>query len=321
MHPYAFIDQKRWLRRVLSRWRMRRRDDRPLPARGDLRLLTVVRNEMLRLPYFYAYYRALGIKRFLVVDNASDDGTLDYLLAQPDTHVWSTRETYTRQEAWVDALIRCYGRDQWTVIVDVDELLVLPPGPASLVDRLSRWQKLGVTAVRAVLVDMYPEGALKDAAYVRGEPFLPAAPLFESDSIHRIPFAYRKCRTSFPYRHAGGVRERVFGLTDVCLTKFPIVRFGRGFFVRQGTHAVEGAVVADEQVALLHFKYLSDFGPRVQVEAVRGEHWNGAVQYQAYAKKVGDDPNLRFRGPHSVRYEGAGQLVRMGLIQDAGPAG
>jgi hypothetical protein len=121
MDQYFLIEQKRWVRRVLSNWRRSRLDHRFIPSgRGEIRLFTVVRNEMLRLPYFLSYYRQLGVTRFFVVDNHSDDGTLDYLLAQSDVHVWSTRETYTRQEAWVDGLIRRFGRADWSVVIDVE---------------------------------------------------------------------------------------------------------------------------------------------------------------------------------------------------------
>ena len=61
-------------------------DDRTVPQRpGEVRACMVVRNESLRLPSTLAHYRQLGVDRFLVIDNGSDDGTLEFLRGQPDT--------------------------------------------------------------------------------------------------------------------------------------------------------------------------------------------------------------------------------------------
>ncbi|MEM9776934.1 MAG: glycosyltransferase family 2 protein, partial [Chloroflexota bacterium] len=49
-------------------------------AQRDIICCLVVRNEGLRIPYFLTYYRQLGIKHFFVVDNGSDDGSVEYLL-------------------------------------------------------------------------------------------------------------------------------------------------------------------------------------------------------------------------------------------------
>ncbi|MCO6400920.1 MAG: glycosyltransferase family 2 protein [Verrucomicrobia bacterium] len=316
MDEYFLIDQKRWLKQAISWRRMRRLDRHPIPsAEGELRLYTAIRNEMLRLPYFLEYYRGLGVRRFFVVDNDSDDGTTAFLLKQPDVHVWLTRENYDRQEAWIDALLRRYGRDRWCVLVDVDELLVWPgQGSLPLGSLLDGFDREGADAMHALLLDMYPERALKDAAYAAGEPFLSAASWFDPATHRAVAFPYRNCVTDFPRRYIGGVRERVFGLEGICLSKFPLVRFRRGLFVRRGTHAVEGAHFAKARGCLLHFKYLSDFGPRVQYEAERGAHWNGAVQYKAYAQKVDQDSELSFRTADSAQYRDAAQLTELGIM-------
>ncbi len=50
----------------------------------DLLVFVTQRNERPRLPHFLDYYRSLGVGHFLIVDNDSDDGSRDYLAAQPD---------------------------------------------------------------------------------------------------------------------------------------------------------------------------------------------------------------------------------------------
>ena len=71
---------------------LERLDSRPIPApAGEIRLFTRLRNEAVRLPWLFDFYRRQGVDRFFVVDNGSDDGSRDWLLAQPDTHCSSPR--------------------------------------------------------------------------------------------------------------------------------------------------------------------------------------------------------------------------------------
>ena len=72
-----------------------------LPAQPIL-LLSTMRNERIRLPYFLAYYRRLGIDHFLIVDNGSDDGTREYLADQPDVSVWSATAGYKQSRFGMD---------------------------------------------------------------------------------------------------------------------------------------------------------------------------------------------------------------------------
>ena len=50
----------------------------------DILLISTLRNERVRLPYFLRYYRNLGVGHFLFVDNDSDDGTRELLAKQED---------------------------------------------------------------------------------------------------------------------------------------------------------------------------------------------------------------------------------------------
>ena len=77
-------------RYLLARaWRRRRQltpvADRTasLPARPIL-LFSTMRNERIRVPYFLAYYRRLGVNHFLIVDNGSTDGSREFLAEQRD---------------------------------------------------------------------------------------------------------------------------------------------------------------------------------------------------------------------------------------------
>jgi hypothetical protein len=86
------LERKKWRIRAMRRaFDLDRVADRTASIRrGDVLLFSTVRNEAVRLPYFLNYYRGLGVGHFLIVENASDDGTRAYLAQQPDVSLWTT---------------------------------------------------------------------------------------------------------------------------------------------------------------------------------------------------------------------------------------
>jgi hypothetical protein len=86
-----------------------------------------VRDEMLRLPTTLDHYRKIGVGRFLVVDNGSADGTKEFLLDQPDCHVFVTHNSYSEAGygiEWQHCLLDEYGTNHWCLVVDADEWFV-----------------------------------------------------------------------------------------------------------------------------------------------------------------------------------------------------
>jgi hypothetical protein len=73
-------------------------DSKRIPNnRNEIRAFVGVRNELARLPNFLEYHRQLGVDRFFVMDNESDDGTRDYVLSQPDCHCFHTEGSHFAQ--------------------------------------------------------------------------------------------------------------------------------------------------------------------------------------------------------------------------------
>jgi len=88
-----------------------------------------VRDEMLRLRQKLAHHRSIGVRRFLVVDNGSTDGSREFLLAQPDCHVFLRRNSCADSRyglEWQQTLLDEYGTNHWCLIVDADEWFIYP---------------------------------------------------------------------------------------------------------------------------------------------------------------------------------------------------
>jgi hypothetical protein len=83
-----------------------------------------------------------------------------------------------------------------------------------------------------------------------------------------------------------------------------------------GPHATTPIRLSEITGVLLHFKFLEDFFARVNIEAIRKEHWDGASEYARYLAKLKANPSLSFHYPGSVEYEGSEQLIRLGLLRE-----
>src|SRR5215475_13469447 len=107
---------------------IKRLDSRLIPDdKEEIRAFLVIRNEALRLPSTLRHHRSLGVHRFFILDNGSTDGTLEYVLKQPDVHVFSTSERYSQSHygvVWTNALLDSFGVGHWTLTIDADEQLI-----------------------------------------------------------------------------------------------------------------------------------------------------------------------------------------------------
>lgn len=142
-------------------------------AASDILVFTTLRNEQIRLPYFLRYYRELGVRHFLMVDNGSDDGSTEYLLAQPDVSLWRTEASYKSSRYgidWINWLLRKYGTGHWTLTVDPDEFFVYPFCDTRPIDALTDWlDTYDIRAFPAMMLDMYPKGPIDAVPYRAGD--------------------------------------------------------------------------------------------------------------------------------------------------------
>ena len=127
----------RWARiSSTTRASMARRPDRPAgpasaaAAAGRDPRVPAGAQRADRLPWLLGYYRGMGVDRFLVLDNDSDDGTRDWLLAQgPDVHLFHTPASFAASGAgmrWINRLLDEHGSGAWCLTIDADEVLVYP---------------------------------------------------------------------------------------------------------------------------------------------------------------------------------------------------
>ncbi len=298
---------------------IRRLDAHPLPdPAGEIRAFLLVRNERLRLPWLLAYYRDLGVDRFLVLDNDSDDGTTDWLLAQgPDVHLFHTTASFAASGAgmrWTNRLLDEHGTGAWCLTVDADEVLVYPRCETARLPVLTAYlDSCAAEAMAAPMLDLYAERPLAETAYAAGQSLIEAFPWFDATGY------VRRDSNDFPFfRLQGGSRARVFHehpAAGPVLQKVPLIRWRPDIKYTSSKHTAFPCRLAALSGALLHFKYLPAFADQVGAEVARAQHFLGGKEYRAYQRRLAPGRDLSLMAPISRRYRDSGQLVELGLMQ------
>lgn len=284
------------------------------PRPADIICLVCTRNEMLRLPDFFRHYRELGVARFAVLDNGSDDGTLEYLSDQPDADVFSVSGSFAEARGgmyWFERLAGRYGYGRWYLIVDADELLVYGGmhrrNLHDLAKYLISWDS---KALFAPMIDMYSDKPLSDYSYARGDRLIDACRFFDGSSYKVDWHEHQIIGLS------GGPRVRLLsnetGAFGNYINKYPFFLWDRSvrrrnihyFYAHRHRPAPSGA--------LLHFKFLPDFGERIDRALKEGQYWNHSTQYKIYASNLAALSHLYY--PGSVEYVSPDSLVNQGLM-------
>ncbi|WP_460273009.1 glycosyltransferase family 2 protein [Celeribacter sp. ULVN23_4] len=290
----------------------------------DVILVSTLRNERIRLPYFLKYYRDMGVSHFLFVDNDSDDGSREFLVGQEDVSIWHTIASYRESlfgVHWMNWLARKYCHGHWTLTVDVDEFLVFPFCDTRPIPALTDWlDNSGIRSFSAMLIDMYPKGPIDAQPYRDGQNPFEIAEWFDSGNymISTNPDYYNLWIQ-------GGPRARLFFHDDPenapSLNKIPLVKWERHYAYMHSTHMLlprglnfvyetKGGEKASG--ALLHAKFLNTFVEKTEEELHRRQHYAGSREYLAYHSRIHDDPELWCNW--SEKYINWRQLEILGLM-------
>lgn len=325
----------RWKRRrLLFRALRKRKQIRPVRDRtrairpDDILAFSTVRNEATRLPYFLEHYRGLGVSHFLIVDNASTDGTADLLAEQRDVSVWQTAHSYKLSRFgmdWLTWLQIRFGHGHWCLTVDADELLIYPHQDRrdlrALADALAAMDR---RSFGAVMLEPYPTGRLSEVDYTAGQPPQSVLTHFDPDGFTA---KYQPDLENLLIR--GGVRGRVFFAAEPdrapTLSKTPFVKWNRRYVYVSSTHSllprhlnrVRGLRRGDAPTGvLLHTKFLPEIVRKSAEEKARREHFENSAIYEDYYDALTADPVLFHDG--SVAYRDWRQLERLGLMTRGG---
>lgn len=305
-----------------AHYRLERRDRRTLEiAPDEILCCLVARNERVRLPYFFRYYRELGVDRFLVIDNDSTDGSVEWLLDQPDVHLWHSDLSFKRANfgsSWFELLLRRFGVGHWCLTLDADEFFYFEGAPGrSLKQLCADLDRRSKRAATGILLDLYSDRPIRDTVYVAGDDPLAVCPFFDRVAFHR------RYQSGGQYHNQdvffGGVRQRVFPVPhDYLLSKCVLLQYRPDVVLTSGQHLTNIAAphIAHEEVCVLHFKFFASFLSYAREEAKREVHASGAEQYKGYHRALEQNQDLvLYDAEHSVRFDGTAQLRELGILR------
>lgn len=318
---------------------------------GLTSLFSIFRDEMYFCPAFFDHYRGIGVEQFVIIDDASTDGTREFLLAQPDCVTLAADMRYGDALAYRDpngriselrfgvyakiAVPHMFVEDAYVLYLDADEFLILPPGVARVAEVIERLASEGADGLVASVVEFFPRSitdlddefrpASFDDLLGRFGHFQPA-PLVAIDAGGRAqPCAESKSTRLFmahgikdPPR---GWRRRIGHLFDPRYRhsprhKTPIMRRSADSFLT-GTHGGNRPAPRHLMLTAAHFVFTSQFRQKID----RARRWRSYVRnsdkYDHYDRlmQAMSRSTGSFLDRDSTRYTGPEQLIAAGLMR------
>ncbi|MEM6462283.1 MAG: glycosyltransferase family 2 protein [Pseudomonadota bacterium] len=188
---------------------------------GRVACLVLLHNERNILPDFLRFYRDFGDIDFLIVDDRSDDGTAEYLSAQPDVTVFrpNNGSTYAKHKRdWRGEILDHYAHGNWVIVPDADERLIWQRFETRSFQRLrADLEAEGADALYCSMLDMYRDGPLSDQVYRGSDPLEVAFPLYDDPLKDPLSYRFLAAPSRFLRRWPtptmimyGGMRDRMF---------------------------------------------------------------------------------------------------------------
>jgi hypothetical protein len=318
-------------------------------------LFSTMKNEMGFLPVWLEHHRTIGFRQFLIWDDASDDGSLDYLIAQPDVVVLQSDLSFGSLVRYRDpegaereeragtyfkiALPHLFFDGAYVGYVDADEFLLLPPGVSSICDVVARLQAEGAPSAVASVVEFFPASAegLRGALPESFAGLIAAYPWFQAERLVNLRsgeqpelLGYSKTRRLFKafavephFVRKGWHRiwmptraKKAQAFQTSPKHKTPLVRRDAGSRLT-GSHYANLPPSSEVLLTVAHFVFTAQFADKIARATEWGAHANAAAKYRYYAELLDRMQGVEdgFLDSNSVRYEGPEQLMACGLMR------
>lgn len=281
-------------------------------------VVVVEKNERARMELFFAHYRRLGIRQFIVLDNGSTDDTLEYLTVQEGVRVYQTTENFQtqRKEAWLERILAMTGFGRWYIVVDSDELLDYVGSERMSAETMIRiMEHRGYGRLWGIMLDMYARESLfsvECSAMEIPERFC----YFDRDSY----FLSRKKmnRSTMTMDEIfGGARCRMFGLVAP-QSKQAVFRFDRDKLYRN-CHYLYPLVQWGEIpccFVLRHYKFLPQDKKEYAARIQNNSFYNNSIEYKNIMNQVERSQDCSMYADCSVRYENSDSLRCLPYLEE-----
>jgi Glycosyl transferase family 2 len=298
--------------------------------KNELVVLCLVRDGEPWARSFIEHYFSLGAKHIVLLDNDSTDDTVSVASEYDDVTVLRTKlpfgvgvEDTEGQNLMRRYLIERFGRNRWSLCVDIDELFDYPYSDVIGLGSLLRYlNSKSYTAVTAQMLDMFPEKLSVNSTQEKGNEWKDEYRFYVISEDERISKKDKDASRNniiesdeVAVRVRGGVHDNVFGFKPL-LTKYPLL-FSDGTLEHMTVHAVRNARVADLTCVLFHYKFyafaLHDYWYRaIEYKRGRGPFMNR--RYEQYVEVLEKNPELQLQLESSREIASVNDLLENGFL-------
>lgn len=280
---------------------------------NEVILLCVVKNDLERIKMVYSHHKKLGVKKFVILDNNSSDGTLEWICTKSDIDVYQTEEKFNslRKYGWINKLISIYGMNRWYLYVDSDELFVYDncenKDIHNLIDTMheKKFYRMGVA-----MIDMYSErGIYKPVALNKK---------IDEELIYFDTNSYNVTEIYKGTSITGGPRERVLGKserTSPLIVKHPLFYFNEGNIFESAHYLFPYKFNIPINGALLHYKFLESDFEKHKIIAKEGNFSMGSKEYKMYISSFSSNSDITFMYHGTARYNNSSSLREINIIK------
>lgn len=253
-------------------------------------LFCVIKNDIYKISHFMDYYRNLGVEVFIFLDNASDDGTKEFLCRQKDAIVYNSDQQYSseRRVAWINRLLARYGQNRWCLVVDSDELVTyIGNEQYKFADLVRVAIKNHYFRLEGFMLDMYSDDILFQNE--NPEDYASVCRYFDTSS-------YELYGTTSGVVIKGGPRKRVFH-ADVQLSKYPLFYYRDDDFVASSHYMIPFEPINKSPIwfAICHYKFIDENDLDKVKKAVQNENYaSGSMDYKQYLSVLKANARISF---------------------------
>lgn len=270
--------------------------NRKIP-KSALCLLCIAKDELYFLPFFLGHYRKLGVRHFIFLDDNSTDGSIEYLLGQPDVTLLQSNFAFNDEIDGLRFGVAIRGKlskqlfpETWSLIADADEFWFPPQGLESLSATVRMLAKDGHRICKGIMFDCFPralsdiDSATKKDSPFRLNPF--------TDSLGKIVWNNKSEPERLKYEN--NVRNRLFislqedGLvTDDFvrargipnLYKVPLIRWAKSISL-VSAHRLNSPYTDTPIMKCAHYKFFPGWHLKVKAALASGAYYNNSVEYK-----------------------------------------
>jgi hypothetical protein len=300
-------------------------------------LLAMCRNEIYFLPYFFDHYRKLGVDYFLIYDDHSSDGSLEFLLSQQDCDVITSDNKYSDtfgtnphgnpvmfSSVLKNQIPDKYFAAKWNIVVDIDEFLILPQNYPTLEIFTNKLDAVNKHYITSPMVDFYPaEMRLtkmdKDLSPFKNNPYFDLGPYYNFTNTYKV----QSLPAGLRFRLWDLLRKNNFILYEKLqpnnrlilptAIKYPLIKSGMGVY-RVGEHYINATPYGQDHACLAHFKLYPGINDKVQNALDEKQHFNQSIEYVLLDYLIKNLEGQSLISKASVIYENSDSFTQANLL-------